>query len=232
MVSGVTRACAAATPLASSAPIRSANSVALRSGGGLAVTTSSTSSGTVAAMARPKALPSAANTKPGREQVDDHAQLAEVARHQRIGRRDRREGNADIGRRQRQQRMLDAVAGEDHDRPLGREPAPQQRRADALHRVEHLRVGELAPGVVRPALGEEHAVRRLVAPTSPAARSAWRDSRRAAAALRIWRVPSALRSTTASGAPRRTGLSGAALVGLSARSGSAIEPVSRISFQP
>ena len=65
MVSGVTFACAAATPLASSAPIRSANNVALRSAGGLRVTTSSTVSGTTAAMARPKAPPSLAKTRPG-----------------------------------------------------------------------------------------------------------------------------------------------------------------------
>ena len=48
MVSGVTRACAAATPAASSAPIRSANKVVGRSPSGLRVTTSSMSSGTAA----------------------------------------------------------------------------------------------------------------------------------------------------------------------------------------
>ncbi len=67
----------------------------------------------------------------GREQVDDRAQFAEVARQQRIGRRDRRIGNADAHRRERQQRVLDVVAGDDGDRPLGRQPAPQQCGADA-----------------------------------------------------------------------------------------------------
>ena len=58
----------------------------------------------------------------GRQQVDDGAQFAEVARQQRIGRRDRRIGNADAHRRQRQQRVLDVVAGNDGDRPLGESP--------------------------------------------------------------------------------------------------------------
>ena len=65
MVSGVTLALAAATPASSSAPTRSANSVALRFSGGLWVTTSSASLGTAAAIARANGPPLLAKTRPG-----------------------------------------------------------------------------------------------------------------------------------------------------------------------
>ena len=64
-VSGVTRACAAATPAVSSGPSKSENNVALRFAGGLRVTTSSALPDTAAATARPNAPPSFANTRPG-----------------------------------------------------------------------------------------------------------------------------------------------------------------------
>jgi hypothetical protein len=57
--------------------------------------------------------------KPGREQVDDVFELLEVVRKQRIGRRDRCVGNADMDCGEPEERMLDVVAGEDDDRPLG-----------------------------------------------------------------------------------------------------------------
>ncbi len=101
---------------------------------------------------------------PGREQFDDRAQFAEIGRQQRIGRRDRRIGNADTHRRQRQQRVLDIVAGDDGDRPLRRQPAPQQRRADAPRRRQHLRIAERAPAAFRVALRQKHAVGRGLGP--------------------------------------------------------------------
>ena len=68
--------------------------------------------------------------EPGRQQVDDVAQLAEVGRDQRIGRRDRRIGNADIVRRKPEQRMLEIVAGQDRRsaaRPRGCASAARRR---------------------------------------------------------------------------------------------------------
>ena len=41
--------------------------------------------------------------------------------------------------------MLDVVAGQDRDRPLGRELALQQRGADAADLLQGLGIGELAP---------------------------------------------------------------------------------------
>ena len=100
----------------------------------------------------------------GREQVDNGAQFSEIARQQRIGRRDRRIGNADIHRRQRQQRMLDVVAGDDRDRLVGGQPAPQQRGADAPGQRQHLRVAQRAPAAFGVALREENPVRRGLGP--------------------------------------------------------------------
>src|ERR1039458_1622523 len=65
IVPGVTLALAAVTPASSSAPTRSENSVALRSAGGLRVTTSSSSLGITAAMARGNGPSSLADKRPG-----------------------------------------------------------------------------------------------------------------------------------------------------------------------
>ena len=65
---------------------------------------------------------------------------------------------------EREQRVLDVVAGQDRDRPLRRQPAPQQRRANALHFVQHLGISELAPLIVGAALRQEHALGRLTRP--------------------------------------------------------------------
>ena len=50
-----------------------------------------------------------------------------------------------MDRRQAEERVLDVVAGEDHDRPLGREIAREQRGADAPDPFEGLAVGDRAP---------------------------------------------------------------------------------------
>ena len=63
-----------------------------------ACVTISTSSGTAASIARANGVPSVANTSPGVRVSMIDLQLAEIARHQRIGRRDRRIGNAGIHR--------------------------------------------------------------------------------------------------------------------------------------
>ena len=60
--------------------------------------------------------------------------------------------------------MLDVVAGEDGDRPLGRQAAAQQRRGDGAHLREHLRVAQRAPCARAVALGEIDAVRRGLRP--------------------------------------------------------------------
>ena len=100
----------------------------------------------------------------GREPFDHRPQFSEVARHQRIGRRYRRIRNADIHRRQSEQRMLDVVAGQHDQWPFGRQTATQHRRANSFHVGKDLRVSELAPFALRVALREEDAIRRDLRP--------------------------------------------------------------------
>ena len=81
----------------------------------------------------------------GRQQLHQIAELAVVPRHQRIGRRHRAEGNAGIERAERDQRMIDRVAGENDDRLLGRKAARQQRGCDVPRRRQQFRIGDLPP---------------------------------------------------------------------------------------
>src|SRR3989441_3115523 len=97
------------------------------------------------------------------QQLEDVFQLAEVLRHQRIRRRDRRDGDADVHRAQRKQRVVHAVVRKDGDRPLGAEVEVEQRLGDAPHGAVGLAVAQLAPAFAL-ALGEESALGRLVRP--------------------------------------------------------------------
>ena len=67
----------------------------------------------------------------GIEQRDHAFQLVEILRHQRIGRRDRRHGYADMHRPKREQRVLDAVVGEDSQRALRAHALGQESRPPA-----------------------------------------------------------------------------------------------------
>ena len=63
--------------------------------------------------------PSLTKTRPGRQDVEDALQLAEILGDQRIGRRHRRVGQAGDHRAEADQRVIDAVARQDRDRALG-----------------------------------------------------------------------------------------------------------------
>ena len=106
----------------------------------------------------------AGEDKAGRDRLEDMPQLREVIGDQRVSRRDRRVGDSHPHRPERQDQVLDVVFRQDHDRPLGRQPALQQRLADALGSVEHLRVGDAAPFTILAALGNQGTVRRLPSP--------------------------------------------------------------------
>ena len=84
-----------------------------------------------------------------RQQLHQIAELAVVPRHQRIGRRYRTEGNAGIERAERDQCVIDRVAGENDDRPVGRKPARQQRGRDVPRRRQQFRIGDLPPAAVQ-----------------------------------------------------------------------------------
>lgn len=94
-----------------------------------------------------------------REQIDRMTQFAEVARSQRIGRRNRRIRNAGPHCAQRQLQMLEIVAGENRDRPLDGKIAGQQSLPDSASALQRLRVAHADPFAVdtaacrQPALG-------------------------------------------------------------------------------
>ena len=136
-----------------------------------------------------------------RENADDGFELAEILRHQRIGHRDRRVRNADMHGGKAEQRVLDIVAGENGDRPLGRKIALQQRRGDGANRRERLRVSQRAPAAGGVALRQEHALGRGLRPMHQPLGEVFRGYGRSGCGERIRIAPSPRRSTTTSGGP-------------------------------
>ena len=114
--------------------------------------------------------------QPGRQQVEDMAKFCHVVRNQRVGRRDRRIRHADIVGRKADQRVLDVVAGEDHDRPLGGQIAPEQRFANCADKGQRLRISHTAPAATPIALREKNAVAPPSRPNIQDAPSACRGS--------------------------------------------------------
>ena len=99
IVSGPTLACAASTAAVGVVAARVRRTVSTgRSATGLRVTTSSISGGIDRLDRACERLAVAANTRPGVSRLDDVTQLAEIAGDQRVGRRDRRVGDAGIHR--------------------------------------------------------------------------------------------------------------------------------------
>ena len=105
-----------------------------------------------------------------RQEADDRLELGEILGDQRIGRRDGRVGDARDHRAEAHQRMIDAVAGQDRDRPLDAEVpidqglrdccapprAPRRRspcattRASALGSARNTRSGATARPMIEP----------------------------------------------------------------------------------
>ena len=115
------------------------------------------------------------------QQVDDLAQFSEIMRDGRIGRRDRRVGDADVDGREPQERVFDVVAGEDEQRPVGPQSGIEQSLPETFDRRENLRVGEAAPGARGVALREVGARRCVGGPMDEAlgqARGIGRQRRR------------------------------------------------------
>ena len=101
-----------------------------------------------------------------RQQPDDRLELGEILGDQRIGRRHGRVRNAGDHRAEADQGVIDAVAGEDRDRPLDGEVPVDQALGDAARRRARRGVGYLAPlAPVRAlALGQKHPLRRDLGP--------------------------------------------------------------------
>ncbi len=90
-----------------------------------------------------------------RKDRDNGLQLGEIFGDQRIGRRDRRVGDASDHRAEPDQRMVDAVAGENGDRPLDREFSVDKRLRDAAGRMLRGAVRDHAPMSFALPLGKE-----------------------------------------------------------------------------
>ena len=122
------RACASSTALVGAAAASSAANggacAALRRGVQVTISVSPATCGQ-----RPleQRAPRRRTPGPGRSACHKRAERGVVARQQRVGRRERRVQDARVHGRQRQQRVLEAVAGQDDDRPVGRQPAIDQR---------------------------------------------------------------------------------------------------------
>ena len=94
-----------------------------------------------------------------REAVADMADLGEILRHERIGRRHRHRRDADLHRAELQDREVQAVVAQDRDRIVAVMAVVEQPLRDPVRPVARRSVGQVDPVAVRVALGEEGAVR-------------------------------------------------------------------------
>ena len=128
---------------------------------------------------RSNVFPSHAKTSPGCQRLPQPAQRRVVAREQRIGGRERSVRDADVHRRQRQDGVLEAVAGQDDHRPIRRQVAIEQRLRNRARAPQGLAVGEVLPRAVGTATGEKRAIRRVLRPMFEAVGDAGRRTARA-----------------------------------------------------
>ena len=149
IVSGPMASCTASRRGCNGVAIRSASIVTSRPGTAPRDAAISVPEETLAASASANFVGVVGEHEARRQQLHQIAELAVIPRHQRIGRRYRTEGNAGIERAERDQRMIDRVAGENDDRLLGRKAARQQRGGDVPRRGQQLRIGDLPPAPCR-----------------------------------------------------------------------------------
>jgi hypothetical protein len=110
----------------------------------------------------------------GLKQGDHALELLKILGHQRIGRRDRRNGHAGMHGAKREQRVIDAVVGKNDKRMVGAQPLRQRPGGDGAHLLERLAIGHRRPRYVARALAEEDAIGRgpgpMLQPVADAAR--------------------------------------------------------------
>ena len=81
----------------------------------------------------------------GVEQTDHAFELVEILRHQRIGRRDRGCGHADMHGREREQRVIDTAVGENDHGVLGAQTLRQNPGGSRAHLPQRVVVGDGRP---------------------------------------------------------------------------------------
>ena len=97
----------------------------------------------------------------------DRLELCEVPRHERVGGGDRRVGDAGDHRAEAEERVIDAIAGEDRDWPLDAQLSVDQGLRNVARGAPSLGVGQFAPRLPAAhafALGKEHPLRRDLGP--------------------------------------------------------------------
>ena len=195
IVSGPTCACAASTAAVGAVASSSSNGRLARPSSAPRASTTSQSAGTAAAIARAVRRAVRREHQPRRQHAEDVAQLAVVLRQQRIGRRDRRVRHAGEHRAEAEQQVLEVVVGQDRERPLGREPAVEQRLRDRARALQRLGIADVAPvAVLRaalPALRDQACAPARPRPSAAAGRSGAADTAAAARSRRTSVVPSA-----------------------------------------
>ena len=95
----------------------------------------------------------------GPEQASDVPELGVVLALQRIGDRYRGDRNSGGMAGEREQRVIDSIAGKDHHRPCRREAALQQAPGERIDERSCRLVCQLAPGSLGIPLGQEQAGR-------------------------------------------------------------------------
>src|SRR5262249_19473090 len=94
----------------------------------------------------------------GLHAAKDLVERGVVAGLKGICRSDGRVKHTGVHRGERQQSVLDAVAGQNHDRSVLRQPAVEEGLPDAPHASERLRIRETGPRAFRLPLGQEQGI--------------------------------------------------------------------------
>ena len=102
--------------------------------------------------------------QPRCEQPADETQPFVILRDQRVRSRDRRVGNADVHGGEREQRVLEIVFRQDHQRPLGRQAAGQQCLSDAAGMAQRIAIRYAPPLPGSVPLGHEGPLRAGLGP--------------------------------------------------------------------
>ena len=127
--------------------------------------------------------------QPRLQQHADVLQLGVVLGHQRIGRRHRAIGHAEIQGRAGQLQVFQIVAGENQQRPLDRQIEIQQALGDAAHAPEHLGIADPLPLAIGAAPGDKGLLGTLLGPAQQALEQALRISLQRLQRLHIQRLP-------------------------------------------
>ena len=146
------------------------------------------------------------------ETFADMADLGEILRHQRIGRRDRHRRNADLHRAELQDREVQAVVAQDGDRVVAVMAVVEQPLRDPVRPVSRRSVGQVDPVAGCVALGEEGSGPGCARPAGADRRTPEPDRPRSASRCAGRISPLSRRSISNERSASRSGVYGQSLV--------------------